>query len=109
MITYKYRLTITKDGEVKEQIVDSKEELCNILNITIPTLNNIIVGRSKKKYYFLNIERILMPPKCKKYEEEYKRAMNREANRKYRNKLKQQKKEEVINTILEKITVNNNN
>ena len=103
---YKYRLTITTDDKITEQIVDNKDQLCKILNVSKAVLGHILFGEVKQKYNYLKIERIFIPNK-EKNKVEYDKVMHREANRKYLIKKKLEKiennkkvKEEHINEIL---------
>ena len=78
---YKYRLTITTDSNITQKLVDNKQSVCDILNITMSTLTNILVGRIKNKYNYIKIERIVIP--SKKNKEEYAKVIRKETAKKY--------------------------
>lgn len=112
MKLYKYRITINNDNDINQYILDTKDEICKMLNVSLATLNSIIAGRIKNKYNFLKIERIYMPPNVKGYEEDHKQAVHREACRKYflkTRKLKNENKESIKNQIINNIKINEEN
>jgi len=101
---YKYRLTITSNNNINQQLVDNKDELCKILNISKAVLGHILLGEVKK-YNYLKIERIFIPNKDKN-RVEYEKAMHREASRKYVIKKKIEKlenREKIVNDHIKEI------
>ena len=83
MRLYKYRLTIKNDDSFSIHIIDTKNDICKLMNISMSALNSILSGKVKHKYNFLTIERIYMPPNIKGFEDEYKKAMQRERSNKF--------------------------
>jgi len=78
---YKYKLTITTDDNITQKILDSKQAVCDILNISVATLTNILLGRVKNKYNYIKIERVIIPNK--KNKEEYEKAIRKENYKRY--------------------------
>ena len=56
---YEYNVKITiEDGTVKEKIYKSKKEIEVELGVSVSTINNILSKQTKKKYSFLEIEKL---------------------------------------------------
>ena len=103
MSFYKYRLIITNDKEKIYYLIDTKEEICQILNISRQILNRILLGQIKKKYNFIDIKQIYMPPNKKGYEEEHKKAVHKEACIRYNLNKKKDDNNINIDNILNKL------
>ncbi len=100
MRQYKYKVIIKiNDTENKEKLLDSKDEVCKVLGISIASLNNILMGRTKHKFDYLTIEKELIPakPKIKKEltdeEKEIKLMKQREVNKRFQEKIKRERHE----------------
>ena len=94
MKNYKYKITINlNDKEKKEVMVDTKDEICNLLKITPSVLHNKLSGRLKNNLNYVDIERVFVG-KTEEMTIEEKRARQREYNKKFQEKIKAKKEEE---------------
>ncbi len=99
MKNYKYKVTIhVNETEKKEVMVDTKDEICNLLKISPSVLHNKLAGRLKNNLSYVDIERVFTG-KAEEMTVEEKRARQREYNKKFQEKVKTKKEEETKTKI----------
>ena len=108
MRNYKYKLIYTiSETDKKEKILDTKDDICKALGISISALNNFLIGRTKHKFDYLTIEKIHTPPPKRERkpltdeEKEERKIKQREANKRFNERRKKERHETQKKTIID--------